>query len=178
MTHDTPKPSEPTSEACRVCHGTGMMETMDNHRSLHWVKCPQGCEEPTGGRCSDDTTSRRMAWLRARVAELEGLNASLTEDVADLQREKNNAGALAMEYMRERDDARAQVAKLKAELDETQECFEDEMDRATRAEAQLRKYGVHDERCWWAGMHIEYTNDRKPCTCGLDAVVGKYGEAT
>jgi hypothetical protein len=32
--------------------------------------------------------------------------ASLTEDVADLQREKNNAGALAMEYMRERDDAR------------------------------------------------------------------------
>jgi hypothetical protein len=54
----------------------------------------------------------------ARVAELEGLNASLTEDVADLQREKNNAGALAMEYMRERDDARKD-ARVREETIET-----------------------------------------------------------
>jgi hypothetical protein len=89
------------------------------------------------------TLSDFVRALKARVAELEGerdaaINAghemllevsrerdalsfriaSLTEDVADLQREKNNAGALAMEYMRERDDARKD-ARVREETIET-----------------------------------------------------------
>ncbi len=103
------------------------------------------------------------------AARWKALARKLHEDIG--RQEKASCDYIDALYA-ERDALKAHIDRLHELHWERLQALEAQVDRLRGA---LRRYGAHGNRCDWHRMCTvaDDSNPRFPCTCGLDAALGK-----